>query len=108
MDTIDRSNSNLPAQFSTRLAPLPPLTPALPFEQAGAPAVNFGPKVILRGWSRHWKLIFVLWLMLSTPAVLAIGYFIKPTFEASSLVEIEPLENDIFGPLARKFGEPKF
>ena len=107
MDTIDRSNSNLPAQFSTRLAPLPPLTPALPFEQAGAPAVNFGPKVILRGWSRHWKLIFVLWLMLSTPAVLAIGYFIKPTFEASSLVEIEPLENDIFGPLARKFGEDR-
>ena len=103
MDTIDRSNSNLPAQFSTRLAPVPPLTPALPFEpQAGAPAVNFGPKVIMRGLTRHWKWIFFLWLVLSAPAIAVIYYNVKPTYEASSLVEIEPLENDIFGPIARK------
>jgi succinoglycan biosynthesis transport protein ExoP len=101
MDTIDRSRSNLPAQFSSQqLSPLPPLTPALSFEQPGVPSVTIGPKVILRGLTRYWKLIFVLWLLLSTPAVLLVLYTIKPTFEASSLLQIEPARNDIFAPIA--------
>ena len=61
MDTIDRSHSNLPAQFSTQLSPLPPQTPALSFEQTGAPSINIGPKVIVRGLTRHWMLILLLW-----------------------------------------------
>src|ERR1700722_9234584 len=98
MDTIDRSHSNLPAQFASQLSPLPPLTPALPFDQSGAPTINFGPKVILRGLTRHWKLIFALWLVLSAPAALLIFYSVQPSFEASSLLKIDSQQADIFGP----------
>ncbi len=107
MDTIDRSHSNLPAQFSSQLSHLPPLTPAVPFEQTGAPAINFGPKVVVRGLTRHWKLIFALWLVLSAPAVLLIMYTIKPTYEASSLLQIEPARNDIFASIAGNRGDMK-
>ena len=67
MDTIDRSHSNLPAQFSVAPFPPPASDPALPFDQRSAPAINFGPKVIVRGLTRHWKWIFALWLVLSAP-----------------------------------------
>jgi capsular polysaccharide biosynthesis protein len=105
MDTIDRSHSNLPAQFSTQLAPLPPMTPALPFEQAGAPSINFGPKVIVRGITRHWKLILPVWVVLSAIAMVVIKSRDTPTYDASSLIEIEPVQDDIFGPIARKTNE---
>ena len=105
MDTIDRSHSNLPAQFASQLSPLPPLTPALPFDQSGAPSINFGPKVILRGLTRHWKLIFALWLVLSAPTALLIFYSVQPSFEASSLLKIDSQQADIFGPVSTKNGD---
>ena len=102
MDTIDRSHSNLPAQFSSQqLSPLPSLTPALPFDQTGATAINFGPKLIKRGLTRQWKLIFIAWLVLSVPTVLLIFYNMKPTYEAFSTVLIEPVQDDIFGSIAK-------
>ena len=98
MDTIDRSHSNLPAQFSAPLAPLPTLTPAFPVDQAALPALQISPKVIIRGLSRHWWRILLLWLVVSAPAVFSIYHSIQPTFEASSLLRIEPaLARSFFG-----------
>ena len=99
MDTIDRSHSNLPAHLSPQMSPLPPLVPALPFEQAGAPTINFGPKVIARGLTRYWKWILPAWLVLSIPTVLLIyKYKDEPNYEASSLLEIETQRQDLYAP----------
>ena len=52
-------------------------------------------------------LILLLWASLSVPAALLIHYFVEPNFEASSLLEIDPLQDNIFGPLARETGEDR-
>jgi succinoglycan biosynthesis transport protein ExoP len=97
MDTIDRSHSNLPAQFSAPLAPLPTLTPAFPVDQAALPALQVSPKVIIRGLSRHWWRILLLGIVASAPLMTLIYYSIQPTYEASSLLRIEPASPELFG-----------
>ena len=101
MDTIDRSNTNLPAPVPTNLSLLRDLTPALPFDQAGSPGLQVNPRVILRGLSRHWWRILALWLVVSAPILFYFYQFIKPTFEASSLVKIEPVDPQLFTAMYR-------
>jgi polysaccharide biosynthesis transport protein len=105
MDTIDRSNSNLPAQFHMPLSNYSPgLTPALPPEQGGAPAVQINSRVIVRGLIRHWWRILALWLVVSAPTFFLIYFFIQPTYEAASLLRIEPAQPEIFGSLRDRDG----
>ena len=99
MDTIDRSNTNLPARFPVALSPLRDLTPGLPSDQAATPALQINPRVILRGLTRHWWRILGLWLVVSAPIAFLIYMFIEPTYEASSLLRIEPAMPEIFSPL---------
>jgi polysaccharide biosynthesis transport protein len=101
MDTIDRSNTNLPAPVPTNLSLYRDLTPALPFDQAGPPGLQINPKVILRGLSRHWWKILLLWLVVSIPTVFLIHGVIQPTYEASSLLKIEPVDPQLFSSLNR-------
>ena len=101
MDTIDRSNTNLPAPVPTNLSLYRDLTPALPFDQAGPPGLQINPRVILRGLSRHWWKILLLWLVVSIPIVLVINRVIQPTYEASSLLKIEPVDPQLFSSLNR-------
>ena len=102
MDTIDRSNSNLPAHFHVPLPSHARLTPALPADQGTAPAVQINPKVILRGLTRHWWRILLLWLVVSVPIALLIWLFIPATYEVSSLLRIEAAQPDIFGALRER------
>jgi polysaccharide biosynthesis transport protein len=99
MDTIDRSNSNLPAQFSVPLPQLAVPTLAFPAEGAGPPPLQLNPKVILRGLSRHWWKILLLCLVVSAPLMTVIWFYIQPTYEASSMLRIEPASPELFGPL---------
>ena len=69
MDTIDRSNMNLPAPVPTNLSLHRDLTPALPVDQAGTPGLQINPRVILRGLTRHWWRILALWLVVWAPIV---------------------------------------
>src|SRR5580692_12933040 len=101
MDTIDTSNSNLPAHFHTPLSLRPGLTPALPADQVGTPAVQINPRVLLRGLSRHWWRILALWLVVSAPIAFLISRLIQPSYEASSLVKIEPIDPQLFNGLNR-------
>lgn len=96
MDTIDRSNTNLPAPVPTNLSLYRDLTPALPFDQAGPPGLQINPRVILRGLSRHWWLILLLWLGVTAPIMLVISQVIQPTYEASSMLKIEPVDPQVF------------
>jgi polysaccharide biosynthesis transport protein len=50
--------------------------------------------------SRFWQ-ILLLWLMISAPIAFLIYIVIQPTYEAVSLLLIEPAVQDIFGPLNR-------
>ena len=99
MDTIDRSNSNLPAQFSAPLPHLAAPTLAFPAEAAEPPPLQLNPKVILRGLSRHWWRILLLCLVVSAPLMTVIWFYIQPTYEAYSLLRIEPAAPELFGPL---------
>ena len=61
--------------------------------------------MILRGLSRHWWRILGLWLVMSAPIVFLIYLFIQPTYEASSLLRIEPAQPDLFSSLNREMGD---
>ena len=52
--------------------------------------------MILRGLTRHWWQVLLLWLAVSAPIVFPISKFIEPTYEASSLLKIEPLALELF------------
>jgi polysaccharide biosynthesis transport protein len=105
MDTIDRSNTNLPAPFQSNLPVLPDLTPALSADHTGTPALQINPRVLVQGLSRHWWKILALWLVLSVPLVFLIHRNIQPTYTASSLLLIEPAQPDLFSPLKRGIDE---
>jgi polysaccharide biosynthesis transport protein len=105
MDTIDRSNANLPAPVSASLSLHRDLTPALPFDQAGTPGLQVNPRVILRGLSRHWWHILAAWLVVCVPIWFLINRFIQPTYEASSLLRIDPLAAELFSSPNKGTGE---
>jgi capsular exopolysaccharide synthesis family protein len=105
MDTIDRSHSNLPAPFSAPLVPAPALTPALPADPGATPTIQISPKVLLRGVTRHWWRILLLWLFVSAPIAFAIFQYIQPTFEAFSLLRIEPAAPELFQPIKGSSGD---
>ncbi len=54
------------------------------------------PESLCGGLSRHWWHILLLWLLVTGPILLSIVWFIQPTYEASSLLKIEPLEPELF------------
>ena len=99
MDTIDRSDSNVPARFPAESfrTPVPYSPPSQDLASTSTPQIN--PRVILRGLSRHWWRILLLWLVISTPLAFAIYSLIEPTYEAFSLLQVEPTQPQLFGPL---------
>jgi len=99
MDTIDQSNANLPAPVPANLPLHRDLTPALPFDQAGTPGLQVNPTIILRGLSRHWWHILALWLVVCAPIWYLINRYVQPTYEASSLLKIEPVNPQVFSSL---------
>jgi polysaccharide biosynthesis transport protein len=105
MDTIDRSKSNLPAQFPAPLSPLPALIPALSTDLAATPTVQINPRIILRGLTRHWWLILLLCIVVSAPLMTLIYFSVQPTYEASSLLLIEPASPELFSPLKGGSGD---
>ena len=91
MDTIDRSgSSNLPSPFQSVPTPVPVLPPGYSGDLATAPSPQVNPKTLLRGLTRHWWQILLIWIVVSLPAVYLIHQFVEPTFEASSILRVTP------------------
>jgi polysaccharide biosynthesis transport protein len=105
MDTIDRSNTNLPARYSTASFPVRDLPAGLPSESVATPALQLNSKVILRGLGRHWWRILALWLVVSAPIAFLLYMAIQPTYEAASLLRVEPAVPDPLSPLIRNSAE---
>ena len=72
MDSIDRSDSNLPARFPTASHSLPALGPVFAGDLATTPSPQINSRTILRGLTRHWWQILLFWLVVSAPIVFAI------------------------------------
>ncbi len=97
MDTIDRSgSSNLPSPFHAVPTPLPALPPAFSGDLVTASTVN--PKTLLRGLTRHWWLILLVWVCLSLPAMYLIYQLVEPTYEAFSILRITPTSWTLYEP----------
>jgi polysaccharide biosynthesis transport protein len=105
MDTIDRSNTNLPARYPTASFPVRDLPAGLPSESVATPALQLNSKVILRGLGRHWWRILALWLVVSAPIAFLLYMAIQPTYEATSLLRVEPAVPDPLSPLIRNSAE---
>jgi hypothetical protein len=71
----------------------PPLhhIPATPNE------AHIRPPRILRRLAGHWWQIVLLWLAVTAPILLAIEWSIKPTYQAMSVLQIEPLKPELYG-----------
>lgn len=92
MDTSDRSPGAL-SPWSPSSSPLAPRSNAwgdLPQDepQGASKALNLG--VIVRAIRRHWWQILAIWLVGSTAVVYVAYTKIKPSYEASSYVEVSP------------------
>ena len=96
MDTIDRSDSNVPARFNSNFLRAPVPIPVPPRELATPSTSQLNPQLILRGLNRHWWRILLLWLVVSTPMAYLIYTLIEPTYEAFSLLHVEPALPDLF------------
>jgi polysaccharide biosynthesis transport protein len=97
MDTPDRLDRTLPVAHSAAL-------PALPFRggwDEGAEAVSDAPpkkftiRVILRAARRHWWQILGLWLLGSIVIVPLLHYKVKPTYDATAWLRIEPVNRSL-------------
>src|SRR5262249_13812055 len=92
MDTIDRPDANVPARFpmdSPRVpAPIAGISHDLALPTPTPSQVS--PRVILRGLNRHKWRILLFSLVLYAPLAYAIMTLVKPSYEAYSLLEIEP------------------
>lgn len=97
MDTIDRYDAHLPAQFPDTSLRLPASIPSQ--DLAIAREATFDPHIILRGFVRHWWQILLFWLALGVPIACVIFWFIKPTYEAFSTLRVEPSAPNLFAPL---------
>ena len=96
MDTIDRSDSKLPAPFPVASSPsLIPRT-ALHDNLAIAPASQIDSRVVIRGLKRYWWRILLSWLVVSAPVAYLIFATVGPTYEAISRIQIEPAQPDLY------------
>jgi succinoglycan biosynthesis transport protein ExoP len=94
MDTIDRSDSNLPARFSVNSLPLQ--AAMLPQDLATTSGPQITPQLLMRGLTRHWWRILLLWLAVSTPLVYLIFLFVHPIYQAASMIRVEPSAPNLF------------
>ena len=101
MDTPDRSEAQPehtsylpPAPLSgASSAPRPAAAwnePAPAFETEPPPAPGFNPKVILSAIRRHWWQILLLWSVGTAVLVTLIHYKIRPMYEATAWLKVEP------------------
>jgi capsular exopolysaccharide synthesis family protein len=58
------------------------------------PQIN--PRAFLRGLIRHWWQILLVWLVVSAPVLCLIYNFVEPTFEAFSILRIEPVQRSLY------------
>ncbi len=62
---------------------------------------------MLRRVAGRWWQLLLLWLVVSAPIAFLIYLYVRPTYMATSILRIEPAQQDVFGPIIRDDGEFK-
>lgn len=94
MDSIDSNEPRLPARLPTPRPDYIAPARALPDDP---PQRSISVRTALRGVVRYRWLVTVLWLI-ATPALLAAIYTrVRPSYEAASLLRVDPASQNIFG-----------
>jgi capsular exopolysaccharide synthesis family protein len=96
MDTTDRSDSNLPAPFPTASSRSLVARPAYDGDVPVAASRPIDSRVVIRGITRYWWCILLLWLAISAPVACAIYATVGPTYEAISRIRIEPVQPNLY------------
>jgi polysaccharide biosynthesis transport protein len=96
MDTTDRSDSKLPAPFPLTSSPSLLPRPAYNGDLAVAPAPRMDSRIFVRGLTRYWGRILLLWLLGSAAAAYLIYATVGPMYEAISRIRIEPAQPNLY------------
>lgn len=95
-DAPEHDESSLPSWPSARRptppGPMPPAPWEDPLEAGEAPPhTGVSPKIIGRALWRHWWLALLVWVVGSTSLVVLARRYIKPTFESTAWLKIDPI-----------------
>jgi capsular exopolysaccharide synthesis family protein len=96
MDTSDRLGPTLPVPVSAAPSLPSGLSPALSGDLLPAASSPVDSQIVWRGLKRYWWKIFSAWLVLSAGAAYSIYKFVQPTYEAYSVLKIEPVAPRLF------------
>jgi polysaccharide biosynthesis transport protein len=101
MDTNDSSNFNSTDAYAPPSSAPFAANPSLSRDGSTANAPRMKSRGVLSRVARRWRPLLLMWLVISVPFAFLISRLIQPTYEASSLVKIEPVDPELFGPLRR-------
>ena len=68
------------------------------FDVAQNPTTRVGPRSIVRRLASRWRRILLWWLVVASPVAYLIYSLVEPTYEAFSLLQVEPTQKDLFLP----------
>ena len=103
MNQPHRAAANMPGDDSPPTGPLPESDPM--FSDGPSRSKARKSRGVLERVAGRWWQLLVLWLVISVPIAILIYLSVKPTYMVTSLLRIQPAEQDIFGPLTRDDGE---
>jgi succinoglycan biosynthesis transport protein ExoP len=99
MDTPDRREESLPS-WPSNPSPALPIRPAWdePAEVVGGGARSISVGLIFRAFRRHWWQILALWFVASGGLAYLAYVKIKPTYDSTAWLKVEPSNHAMFGP----------
>jgi polysaccharide biosynthesis transport protein len=101
MDVTDRSNIDVAGANAPPQSPPHDQDPFFSRDRSTAKSNGGQPRGILHRLAGRWWQFLLLWLMISAPIAFLIYVVIQPTYEAVSLLRIEPAVQDLLSPLNR-------
>ena len=105
MDNRDEAEARAPRGHSPASGPLPESDPLSSDRPSRSNARRFC--AVLRRVAARWWQLQLLTLVVSAPIAFLIYLYVRPTYVASSILRIEPAQQDVFGPLNRDDDELK-
>jgi polysaccharide biosynthesis transport protein len=102
MENRDTPDMNVAGARSRASSPRPEADPMFTDDGASAKAPQSRSHSIMSRLADRWWQILLLWLVVSVPISLFAYLLIQPTYEASSLLRIEPAQPPLFDPISNR------
>ncbi|MFI5455144.1 MAG: GumC family protein [Isosphaerales bacterium] len=104
MDTKERLDSNAPGRGPSASDPAPVTSP----DPAAKPVPRTKSRGIMHRLLARWWQILLLWVIVFLPLAFLITLLIQPTYEAFSILRVEPFPPKLFDPIRQDFPDPRF